>query len=98
MNIKQYIQDVCDSIDAVRADLWATQCMAGVVREGTRKPVDRFGAAHARQSARAELWSGIMAYREEEIDFAELLMFLQSFDSSVTPDDVYTLLGDKYHG
>lgn len=98
MNIKQYVQDICDSIDAVRADLWATQYMTGVVREGVREPVDKFGAAHARQSARAEIWSGIMAYREEEIDFSELLMFLQSFDSTVTPDDVYALLGDKYYG
>lgn len=94
MNVQQYVKEICAGIDAARANLWGT----GVTRTGIRPATDNFQRIHDRQSKRAELWAGIIAYREEEIDFAELLMFLQSFDSKVTPDDVYELLGDKYHG
>ncbi len=97
MNFKQYIKDVGNAIDDMRIDIWGTNRMP-VKRQGIRTPTDNFERIHARQSKRAELWSGIMAYREEQIEFAELLMFLQSFDRTVTPDDVYTILGDSYHG
>ena len=93
MNIKEYIQELCKDIDAVRRNLWSTDEM-----QGLRQPVDTWGYIHDRQSKRAEIWQGIIDYREERIEFPELLMFLQSFDRKVTPDDVYTLLGDSYHG
>ena len=93
MNIKEYIQELCNDIDAVRRNLWGTDEM-----QGLRQPVDTWGYIHDRQSKRAEIWQGIIDYREERIEFPELLMFLQSFDRKVTPDDVYTILGDSYHG
>ena len=97
MNFSKYIEDINGAIDGMREDLWATARMP-VLRTGIRKATDNFERIHSRQQKRAEIWSGILAYRNEDIEFPELLMFLQSFDKSVTPDDVYTLLGDKYHG
>ena len=97
MNFKKYIEDINAAIDNMRDDIWGSNRMP-VRREGIRTPTDLFQKVHDRQSKRAEIWSGIIAYRHEEIDFAELLMFLRSFDSTVTPDDVYSILGDSYHG
>ena len=97
MNFKKYIEDINHAIDDMRSDLWGSNRMP-VRRQGIRKATDNFERIHARQSKRAEIWSGIIAYRHEEIEFPELLMFLQSFDKTVTPDDVYTILGDSYHG
>ena len=97
MNFKKYIEEINNAIDDVRSDLWGSNRMP-VLREGIRSGTDLFDRIHSRQQDRAEVWSGVMEYREERIDFTELLMFLQSFDAKVTPDDVYTLLGDSYHG
>jgi hypothetical protein len=97
MNFQQYIADINAAIDDMRSDIWAVNRMP-VQRTGIRKATDNFERIHSRQQKRAEIWSGIIAYRHEEIEFPELLMFLQSFDKTVTPDDVYTILGDSYHG
>ena len=97
MDFKKYIEDINHAIDDMRSDLWGSNRLP-VRRQGIRTPTDLFQKIHERQAQRAEIWSGIIAYRHEEIDFAELLMFLRSFDPKVTPDDVFDLLGDSYHG
>ena len=93
MNIRQYIEEICQEIDAVRADLWETAGLANV-----RMPTDNHSRIANRQSARAEIWGAVMDYREERMSFSELLMSLQAFDPSVTPDHVFRLLGRHYHG
>lgn len=84
-NFKKFLSD---TIDEARADLWNTDKLVSC-----QQPTDYFDKAHARQQARAEIYGAIMDYREERIDFCDLLMALQAFDKTVTPDDVNALLG-----
>ena len=84
-DFKQFLND---SIDEARADLWETDKLVSA-----REPTDYFDRAHARQQARAEIYRAIMDFREERIDFCDLLMSLQAFDPAVTPADVQAILG-----
>ena len=88
MNIKELFSN---AIDEGRRDIWGTDNLQNLTQ-----PTDRHGAAAARQQARAEIWSAIMDYREERIDFNELLMSLQAFDRDVTPWDVTKILTGAY--
>ena len=85
MNIKQLFTD---AVDEGRTDIWGTDNLKNLTQ-----PTDRHGAAAARQQARAEIWGAIMDYREGNLDYSDLVMFLQSFDPYVTVDDVDALLG-----
>lgn len=78
----ELMQALREGIDEARADLWET---------GSPYP-DNHTRLAARQSARAEIWGAVMDFREERIDFDELLMSLQSFDPKVTPYDVARIL------
>ena len=75
------------AVDEGRVDIWETDGIQSLTQ-----PTDRHGAAAARQQARAEIWGAIIDYREERIDFNELLMSLQAFDRNVTPWDVTKIL------
>ena len=88
----RYIKDVCNGIDAVRADLWETAITP------PREPEDNHSTIAGRQSARAEVWGAVLDYREERIGFSELLMSLQAFDPRVTPEDVMKLVRGDYDG
>lgn len=90
--ILSYIDRLMVAIDNAKYDLWGT----GMTE--ARTPIDNYGRIHDRQSKRAEIWDAIISYRNEDIEFADLLSFLQSFDRTVTVADVLELLGDKYHG
>jgi len=46
----------------------------------------------------AEIVQAEMHYREERIDFDDLFMFCQSFDTGVTVDGVISALGRSYRG
>ena len=93
MQTNQLKSLLTNAIDTARSDLWETNAIIS-----SREPTDRFKMVHDRQSARAEIWDAIIKYREEVLNFDELLMFLQSFDRKVTPAGLIDLLGDKYHG
>lgn len=80
-----------NAVDEGRRDIWDTDNLQSLTQ-----PTDRHGAAAARQQARAEIWGTVIDYREERIDFNELLMSLQAFDRSVTPWDVTKLLAGAY--
>jgi hypothetical protein len=43
------------------------------------------------------VWQAVIDYREERIDFNELLMSLQAFDRNVTPMDLLKLLSGVYN-
>jgi hypothetical protein len=88
MNIKTLLSN---AVDEGRRDIWDTDNLQNLTQ-----PTNRHGAAAARQQARAEIWGTVMDYREERIDFNELLMSLQAFDRSVTPLDVAKLLAGAY--
>lgn len=88
MNIKTLLSN---AIDEGRRDIWDTDNLQNLTQ-----PTNRHGAAAARQQARAEIWGTVIDYREERIDFNELLMSLQAFDRSVTPLDVAKLLAGAY--
>ena len=81
-------QFLTDCIEEARVDLWAE-----FTYTPPRRPNNRFDLAHARQSARAEIWQAIMDFRQEYIGFSELVEALQSFDPSITPDDAMALVG-----
>ena len=89
--LTRYIKDICDSIDAVRNDLWAEE------RE-YNQPVDNHTRLLNRQTAQTECLQAILDYREERISFSELVMGLQSFDPKITPPDIIELLGRHYYG
>ena len=75
-------------VDSARQDLWGTDSL-----QSLQEPTDRHGHAARRQSMRAEIWQAVMDYREGVLDYSSLFMFLQSFDSYLTTDDVDALLG-----
>lgn len=75
-------------IDSARQDMWGTDAVVSL-----NEPTDRHGHAERRQNARAQIWGAIMDYREGNLDYSDLVMFLQSFDPAVTVDDVDALLG-----
>ena len=85
--MKELIQALNAGIDEARADLWETNDILSL-----NEPTDNHGRIAARQAAQAEAWQAVMDFREERIDFDELLMSLQSFDKNVTPYDVARVL------
>ena len=91
MDIQAYVKEITADIDAARTDLWDTNKLQNV-----REQADRFGAAHGRQSQRAELWDAIIKYRMEEINEEELYMFFQSFDKELTYYDFVKVLASTY--
>jgi hypothetical protein len=76
-------------IDSARQDLWTTDDVVSL-----NEPTDRHGHAERRQNARAQIWGAIMDYREGNLVYSDLVMFLQSFDPYVTVDDVDAVLGN----
>lgn len=60
--------------------------------------IDNHTARAEVESKQAEVIGAIMQYREEKLSFSELLMFLQTFDSTATVDDVLEILGCHYRG
>jgi hypothetical protein len=76
-------------IDSARLDLWTTDDVVSL-----NEPTDRHGHAERRQNARAQIWGAIMDYREGNLVYSDLVMFLQSFDPYVTVDDVDAVLGN----
>lgn len=91
MDIQEYVKEIATDIDAARTDLWDTNKIVNI-----REQEDRFGAAHARQSQRAELWDAIIKYRMEVINEEELYMFFQSFDKELTYYDFVKVLASTY--
>ena len=79
-----------NSIDEAREDLWSTG--------PAPYPEDRFERKRQREADQAEAWGAVLDYREERLDFDNLLMFLQSFDANLTPTQLIKLLGRHYHG
>ena len=91
MTIRELTKALCEGIDMARNDIWDTDELVSL-----REPTDNHGALADRQSARAEVWQAVIDYREERIDFNELLMSLQAFDRNVTPMDLLKLLSGVY--
>ena len=88
MNLHKLLSD---AIDEARSDIWETDDVLSL-----NEPTDNHGRVAARQSAQAEIWGAIMDYREERIDFDELLMSLQAFDPEATPQGVSKILKGEY--
>lgn len=80
----KYAEEICKAIDEMRADLWDTNNLE-------EYPVDNHSKRLNKETARAEIWGAIMEYRSGELEFDDLLSFLQSFDRKVTPNDVYVV-------
>ena len=91
MSIQELTKVLCDGVDMGRHDIWDTDELVSL-----REPTDNHGALADRQSARAEVWQAVIDYREERMDFNELLMSLQAFDRNVTPMDLLKLLSGVY--
>jgi len=91
MSIEKLKQTLCEGVDMARADLWETNELVSL-----REPTDLHGEVAQAQQARAEIWQAVIDYREERIDFNELLMSLQAFDREVTAWDVTKLLSGIY--
>jgi hypothetical protein len=92
MTIRELTKALCEGVDMGRADIWDTDELVSL-----REPTDNHGALADRQSARAEVWQAVIDYREERMDFNELLMSLQAFDKNVTPMDLLKLLSGVYN-
>jgi hypothetical protein len=92
MSIQELTKVLCDGVDMARNDIWDTDELVSL-----REPTDNHGALADRQSARAEVWQAVIDYREERMDFNELLMSLQAFDRNVTPMDLLKLLSGVYN-
>ena len=91
MSINELKRVLMDGVDEARSDLWETGNIKSL-----NEPTDVHGEMAARQAARAEIWQAVIDYREERIDFNELLMSLQAFDREVTPWDLTKLLAGIY--
>ena len=91
MSINQLKKVLCEGVDMARSDLWETNELVSL-----NEPTDLHGEMARAQSARAEIWQAVIDYREERIDFNELLMSLQAFDREVTAWDVTKLLSGIY--
>ena len=91
MSINQLKKVLCEGVDMARADVWETNELVSL-----NEPTDLHGEMARAQSARAEIWQAVIDYREERIDFNELLMSLQAFDREVTAWDVTKLLSGNY--
>ena len=92
MSINELTQALSEGIDMARNDIWDTDELISL-----REPTDAHTGLANRQSARAEAWQAVIDYREERIDFNELLMSLQAFDKNVTPMDLLKLLSGVYN-
>jgi hypothetical protein len=91
MSINELKKALCEGVDMARADLWETNDLVSL-----NEPTDVHGEVARGQAARAEIWQAVIDYREERIDFNELLMSLQAFDREVTAWDVTKLLSGIY--
>ena len=91
MSIQELTKVLCDGVDMGRHDIWDTHELVSL-----REPTDKHTGLADRQSARAEVWQAVIDYREERMDFNELLMSLQAFDRNVTPMDLLKLLSEVY--
>ena len=92
MSIQELTKVLCDGVDMGRHDICDTDELVNL-----REPTDNHGALASKQSARAEVWQAVIDYREERMDFNELLMSLQAFDRNVTPMDLLKLLSGVYN-
>ena len=92
MSIQELTKVLCDGVDMGRHDIWDTDELVSL-----REPTDNHGALASKQSARAEVWQAVIDYRNERMDFNELLMSLQAFDRNVTPMDLLKLLSGVYN-
>lgn len=92
MTIRELTKALCEGIDMARNDIWDTDSIVSL-----REPTDNHEALADKQSARAEVWQAVIDYREERMDFNELLMSLQAFDKNVTPMDLLKLLSGVYN-
>jgi len=92
MSIQELTKVLCEGVDMGRHDIWDTDELVNL-----REPTDNHGALASKQSARAEVWQAVIDYREERMDFNELLMSLQAFDRNVTPMDLLKLLSGVYN-
>ena len=91
MSITELTQALSEGIDMARNDIWDTDELVSL-----REPTDMHTGLADKQSARAEVWQAVIDYREERMDFNELLMSLQAFDKNVTPMDLLKLLSGIY--
>ena len=91
MSINELKKALCEGVDMARADLWDTNDLVSL-----NEPTDVHREIARGQAARAEIWQAVIDYREERIDFNELLMSLQAFDREVTAWDVTKLLAGIY--
>ena len=92
MSIQELTKVLCDGVDMGRHDIWDTDELVSL-----RESTDNHEALASKQSARAEVWQAVIDYREERMDFNELLMSLQAFDKNVTPMDLLKLLSGVYN-
>ena len=92
MSINELTKALSEGIDMGRHDIWDTDELVSL-----REPTDAHTSLADKQSARAEVWQAVIDYREERMDFNELLMSLQSFDKNVTPMDLLKLLSGVYN-
>ena len=92
MSINELTQALSEGIDMARNDIWDTDELISL-----REPTDAHTGLADKQSARAEVWQAVIDYREERMDFNELLMSLQAFDKNVTPMDLLKLLSGVYN-
>lgn len=92
MSIKELKAVLCEGVDLGRADIWDTDELVSL-----REPTDAHSVLAGKQSARAEVWQAVIDYREERMDFNELLMSLQAFDKNITPMDLLKLLSGVYN-
>lgn len=91
MSIKELTAVLCEGVDLGREDIWDTDGLISL-----NEPTDVHGTVAKAQAARAEIWQAVIDYREERIDFNELLMSLQAFDREVTAWDLTKLLAGIY--
>ena len=92
MSIQELTKVLCDGVDMGRHDIWDTDELVSL-----REPTDKHTILASKQSARAEVWQAVIDYRNERMDFNELLMSLQAFDRNVTPMDLLKLLSGVYN-
>ena len=92
MTIRELTQALSEGIDMARNDIWDTDELVSL-----REPTDAHTRLADKQSARAEVWQAVIDYREERMDFNELLMSLQAFDKNITPMDLLKLLSGVYN-
>ena len=92
MSITELTSILCEGVDMGRADIWDTDELTSL-----NEPTDVHGKFAEAQGARAEVWQAVIDYREERIDFNELLMSLQAFDREVTAWDLTKLLAGIYN-